>query len=715
MRNHIARYSPGVQLFCASCFMLFFEILMIRWISAEVRLFSYFHNLVLLFAFLGVGLGVACSRFRPNSLLISYVLMAVLAILVRLDQFKDVSDLLSQGTRFLIWWQPSPLPLRPQIRALITGYAGFIIAMGMITVFFIPFGQILGKLFEQHRSALRAYGLNLAGSLVGIWLFDLLSILSLPPPIWFGLGGLACLPLLANRRQVWVAALLVGLACLVLRDESSAERWTVWSPYQKLTVVPESTTIDGQRVRYGYQILVNSVGYMQITNYSPGFVQRFPSAFPTDEVPYDHYNMPYRFTDTVDDILVVGSGAGNDVAAAIRNGAHRVDAVDIDPSIIEIGRALHPESPYDQASVTVFNDDARSFFKKAAKQYDMIVFGLLDSHTLSSSYSNVRLDNYVYTIESFREAKRLLKPSGVVVVMFEVADDFIGARLHQELALVFGQRPVSFQVRSGFRGWGGTGFVVGDEAVIATRLAADQRLMAIVDKSKATSERWANSPVRPATDDWPYLYLDGRSVPLLYFLVLGTLVLFSIGGVSVALGRRQPIKWPFFFLGAGFLLLEVQNISKVALLFGATWTVTALVISAILIMLFVANFYATRVQPASLWYYYVALFLAFAVNLVAPISILGGLPTFPKVLLVGVLVGLPIFLGGVIFSTSFAATHQPASALASNLLGAMVGGVLETASFVTGIQSLLILAALLYLVSWLVLRTHTLRTPLSAG
>jgi hypothetical protein len=67
---------------------------------------------------------------------------------------------------------------------------------------------------------------------------------------------------------------------------------------------------------------------------------------------------------------------GNDVAAARRHGASQVDAVEIDPEVIGLGRALHPEHPYSSPRVRVINDDARSFFAPADGQYDMIVFGL---------------------------------------------------------------------------------------------------------------------------------------------------------------------------------------------------------------------------------------------------------------------------------------------------------------------------------------------------
>jgi len=65
---------------------------------------------------------------------------------------------------------------------------------------------------------------------------------------------------------------------------------------------------------------------------------------------------------------------------------------------------------------------------------------------------------------------------------------------------------------------------------------------------------------------------------------------------------------------------------------------------------------------------------------------------------------LPVFFAGTIFITSFARARFSPGALGSNLLGAMVGGMLESASLWTGIRSLLILAALLYAASWMTLR-----------
>ena len=95
-------------------------------------------------------------------------------------------------------------------------------------------------------------------------------------------------------------------------------------------------------------------------------------------------------------MLVVGAGSGNDAAGVLRNGVERVVAVEIDPGIIELGRRFHPEKPYADPRCVVVNDDARSYFATCTEKFDVIAFGLLDSHT-TTAMTNARLDHYVYT------------------------------------------------------------------------------------------------------------------------------------------------------------------------------------------------------------------------------------------------------------------------------------------------------------------------------
>jgi hypothetical protein len=58
-----------------------------------------------------------------------------------------------------------------------------------------------------------------------------------------------------------------------------------------------------------------------------------------------HYVLPHELVGAREKVLVVGAGAGNDVAAALRAGARSVQAVEIDPAIVALGRARHPTGP----------------------------------------------------------------------------------------------------------------------------------------------------------------------------------------------------------------------------------------------------------------------------------------------------------------------------------------------------------------------------------
>src|ERR1051325_10174547 len=111
-------------------------------------------------------------------------------------------------------------------------------------------------------------------------------------------------------------------------------------------------------------------------------------------------------------------------------------AVEIDPAIIAIGRELHPEQPYNSSQVQVVNDDARSFFATTNEKYDVISFGLLDSHT-TTSLTNARLDHYVYTKESLVQAKSKLKEGGIMTLTFLAQRPFIAGRINEVLEEVF--------------------------------------------------------------------------------------------------------------------------------------------------------------------------------------------------------------------------------------------------------------------------------------
>jgi len=101
----------------------------------------------------------------------------------------------------------------------------------------------------------------------------------------------------------------------------------------------------------------------------------------------------------------------------------------------------HPNRPYDSDKVKVFNQDGRAFLRDTEYEYDLIVFGTLDSMTRLSALSSVRLDNFVYTTEAIEAAASRLAPGGGLVLYFMIGEVFIHSQLVGILAKTFETLP----------------------------------------------------------------------------------------------------------------------------------------------------------------------------------------------------------------------------------------------------------------------------------
>jgi hypothetical protein len=131
------------------------------------------------------------------------------------------------------------------------------------------------------------------------------------------------------------------------------------------------------------------------------------------------------------------------VAAALRYGASRIDAVEIDPTILDRGRQDHPDQPYQDGRVTVRLDDGRSFARKTAPgQYDLAIYALVDSLVLHSGYSSIRLESFLFTRQAFADVKRTLKPGGVFAMYNYYRQGWVVGRLAKMAQEVFGLEPI---------------------------------------------------------------------------------------------------------------------------------------------------------------------------------------------------------------------------------------------------------------------------------
>jgi hypothetical protein len=152
-----------------------------------------------------------------------------------------------------------------------------------------------------------------------------------------------------------------------------------------------------------------------------------------------------------------------------------------------------------------------------------------------------------------------------------------------------------------------------------------------------------------------------------------------------------------FFMGAGFLLVETKSVTEMSLLFGSTWTVNLLVFSSILVTILVANLLVLRKPWPSLQQPFALLFAALALAYVIPVRKVLWLGLVGQWIIGGLLVALPILFAATIFAMLFSNRANPTRALAYNLVGAIVGGVLEYSSMLTGVKALYLIAAAAYL------------------
>lgn len=681
------------HLFLASLCALYVEITLIRWISTEVRIFAYFQNLALIACFLGFGVGCYRAK-RPKSVLLSLLAMTALVALVHMPSriwkfFLTMhSGLLSLSSDAALWGFLQPIPR--DVEVLITVLSALVVALFLLLLvaIMIPLGQWVGYYLDAAGEAVSAYSVDLLGSVVGSWVPVIFAVLWLPPGYWFALAFLVVLLVGPPSRYVSIAGIvLIVVTAFFFWNTRSGTSSSYWSPYQKLEVTP----LGDQQ----YSIQVNNTGYMSIANVTPEFLARNPEIADRYQK-QGSYDVPFRFALRRDRILVVGAGAGNDVAAALRNGAAHVDAVEIDPVIYSIGRDLHPERPYQASSVRTFITDARAFFRQATGTYDIILFGLLDSHTQFSDYSNMRIDSYVYTEEAFREARRLLGPEGVLVVKFEVRPPWMwmGERFFTLLANIFGRPPIAFYAPQLGALTGATVFIASDNPVALAR-AEEPELTALVATNPPSFPLTLNSALPVTTDDWPYVYHRDRSIPRTYLTVSAILLLLAVVLTRGAFRVRESGTWHFFLMGAGFLLLETQLVSRLALYFGATWVVNSVAITAILLVLVAANFYVTRWRPRRVGPYYALIVLLLLAVYAFPWH---SLPYTART--VGILLSaayaLPIFFAGVVFIETFRRSLSRSGAFGANIVGAVAGGLAQNFSFILGIKALLLLAAVSY-------------------
>jgi SAM-dependent methyltransferase len=697
--------SKGVQLFLTSFLGLYAELLCIRWMPAHVRYLSYFTNFILLASFLGLGVGILSARRKlPLGPRTFPLILLFCAILIAVSKFE-----LQIGSAGVLYYGAGESGTAPPENALVLP-AAFL----LVSLLFVCIGRPLGILLGEVTPPLRAYAFDIVGSLAGIAAFFILSWYQQPPWIWF--GGLLIISLMLigptwRDRAMMVVPLV---ACALIAWNIGQGFW--WSPYYKIGLTP---TDNGD----GWALNVNDSGHQ--------------SMLPSDQKePF--YRVPYQLfgAGQFQHVLIIGAGSGSDTAIGLKYGqVGHIDAVEIDPVIAQLGREFHPEQPFSDPRVDVHVDDGRSFIRKSTDKYDLIIFALPDSLTLTSQFSSLRLESFLFTVQSFQEARQHLTPDGALVLYNYYRDDWLIRKLAGMMETAFGQPPY---VES-YGGWGRAGVLV-DGPRLQTLLASRPDLAQPYREIRAPTPQLNEDPnaillplvgsgvlahddvagddeaatPTPATDEWPLMYLRDPGMPWVYVagLAMVGLIAFGLIWMLAPAGARRSFSGHMFFLGAAFMLLETRSLVTFSLLFGSTWLVNSLVFFAILCSVMLAVFLSSRFPVRPSVPLYGALVASLLVAYLVPQDAFLSIAFLPlRYGLASLVAFLPVFIANLVFAGSFKGTGLTADvAFASNLIGIMVGGMLEYASLLIGYQNLLLIVIGFYVISAWLLRRR--RAPL---
>ena len=694
---------PVFRLFFISFLALFAEFLLIRWLPLQFILLGYFSNLILISALLGLGIGMLAFKEGKRRLIdfMPHVFASLAVFLVIILAASPVFLPLSSSDYFV--WNG----LSRQNSAGVLPYLVLIIIFSASASIFFIFGKEIGAAWRGIDS-LKGYLANIAGSVFGVALFSLLSVVSTPPVLWFASFFLlyfiyyrGCL----GEKTVNLSRSFFALLALVSIFSLTAGRGGefYWSPYYEIRKDP--IAVDGKQA--GFNISVNSGSHQQALDLSGSIKSPFlESRKNLYELPYKIFAKPCR------DVLILGAGTGNDVSAALRMGAEHVDAVEIDPVIARLAKE-HPE--YEETGRANFIiDDARAYLERTEKKYDLISFGFADSHRLFSSMSSIRLENYLYTTENMENLYRSLNEGGILSITYTVHEKWIAQRIYRLLASSFKQEPLAFQGDK--NAWGTTFMVRKGEPLLPLEsyLAREDLEKSFQENSGGST--WGYSDVsgylpneifsgqtRIPSDDWPHLFLKQPGIPLNYLLVL---IFVLASSLALLFSRARLVKewsfgaWGLFFMGAAFALIETKGIVDSAIVLGTTWFTSVVVTLGIFLMAFLSTLLVIKKQRISAVPVLAILIAIILFNYFYPLKNLGEYSYFVRALFVGFQVSLPVFFSSVLFAIYFKEVKNPGVGLGANLLGTVFGGIFEYSSMAWGSRILFLFAILFYILAF---------------
>ena len=460
-------------------------------------------------------------------------------------------------------------------------------------------------------------------------------------------------------------------------------------------------------------------------------------------------------------VLIIGSGGGRDVIAAIASGSTDVTTVEINPIIFQTVRSYGERTGnlYDHKYVNSNIDEGRSFVSRSTEKFDIIYIPFVDTWASVSSGGLGVSENFLYTVEGFQEYYDHLEDDGKIVTVRWLIDAprFVTTftqllenngidrdDVYRHIVTVtsestvqdpsitmsilskkpFTEDEISFLADSFERN--------GYQPILIPNYIMSEPYPSLLKDNISFEEFYEkfSTKVHPVTDDSPFFLSFEKPIPmiletLLYvsiiiagsFLVIPFIWLRKNSKKSSTV-RVSSVVLYFAALGAGFILIELALLQKLILLLGNPTMTFAVLLFTMLLSSGFGSLTSTKFMKTGMQNLtfailgIVALGLLYAIMLPSLInSVISeefGVKVAISVALlspIGFLMGMPLPTGMRILK-SYLPTYIPwmwAINGAFSVLGAVltvVIGILHGASYALGIGILIYLVAFCVALNW---------------
>ena len=233
----------AADLFLVSFLILFLELACIRWFGSMVVYLTFFTNIALLAAFLGISVGCLAASSRRNLIetvlptLLVGMTMACVVLYVFTRYSTVMIDVGGQGSPQQIFFG-TEYRARDLTRFVVPLEAVAGVFFVLVALAFVGLGQVMGRAFTTLPNRVVAYTVNIAGSLAGIAGFAIVCYLRAPPSVWFAIACVLTLYFLPRWTLLQICLPIAVLVLLALAANAMPISQTTWSPYYKILYSP---------------------------------------------------------------------------------------------------------------------------------------------------------------------------------------------------------------------------------------------------------------------------------------------------------------------------------------------------------------------------------------------------------------------------------------------------------------------------------------------